>query len=423
MGFSMTTYHLPYGHTQQTFVLPASFQADLIDPACQPGASNPQEVIVSALRSPVAQFPLEHFRGSGQVVVAINDKTRPVPHDILLPPLLSRLEEIGIPKDHITLIIATGTHIPMTPKEYKMVVPEPILEQYRVVSHDCDAGDLIELGKTQRGTTVRVNRQFYEADLKILVGNIEPHHFAGFSGGQKTAAIGLTGRDTINHNHAMLVDPLARIGEYERNPLRQDIEEIGQMIGAHYALNAVLNAEKKIIAAYFGDPAEVMRVGIPTSRSVTQTQVAHPYDLVIASAGGHPKDINFYQAQKALTYAALLARDGGTVILCVACEEGSGSLSYERFMEGVPSFDAVMEKFARVGFQVGPHKAIQVALIGRRVKIIVVSQMPADLVRRFLLVPAPDLQTAVRLAQAALPEIAEVAILPHATNTIPLLAA
>jgi nickel-dependent lactate racemase len=283
---------------------------------------------------------------------------------------------------------------------------------------------LVSLGVTPRGTHIIASRALMEADLRVVVGNIEPHHFAGFSGGYKTAAIGLAGRQTITENHAMLIEPGSGIAVFDGNPLRQDIEEIGQAMGIHVALNAVLNGEKKIVQAVCGSPRAVMQAGISISQAVCQVQMHQPgkdpiekYDLVIASAGGAPKDINFYQAQKALTHATLFVRRGGVIILAAACEEGVGSRGYVEFMRGVRSNAQVFELFRELGFRVGPHKAFQVARISDHAKI-----PPAE-VENLLMTPAPQLDDALRLAIQDLSDGASrpvrAAILPRATNTIP----
>jgi nickel-dependent lactate racemase len=417
----MRSYTVPYGQGQQQIHLSGSEVVDVIDPVDLPSAGVGAQAVAQALDAPLGSERLDAYASAGSVAIAINDKTRPVPHHLLLPPLLERLEALGLgPK--VRFYVATGTHLPMPPESFASILPPETLGRYPVVSHDCDdAENLVQVGNTSRGVPVWVNRAFYASDLKIVVGNVEPHHFAGFSGGYKTAAIGLAGRQTINANHAMLADPLSIMGEFERNPLRQDIEEIGRHMGVQFALNARLNAKKEILDVYFGDPAQVLAAAIPETRRVTQTAVEHAYDIVISSPGGHPKDINFYQAQKAITPAAMMTRDGGTVILVAACPEGSGSMAYEEFMQGVTSFDQVFQKFHDQGFRVGPHKALQVALVGRRVRLVVVSELLEGQVRNFLLTPAQDLQSAYVLAASTLPESPRVAILPHATNVIPRL--
>jgi nickel-dependent lactate racemase len=265
-----------------------------------------------------------------------------------------------------------------------------------------------------------VHRQFLAADLRIVVGNIEPHQFQGFSGGVKSAAIGLAGRETINHNHALMTEPLARLGRYDDNPARQDMEEIGRAIGVHLALNTILNSQKKIVHVLAGEPRVVMEVGIPLSRSVCQVAIVAPFDLVIASPGGHPKDINLYQSQKALAHASLVTRDGGAVILAAACPEGAGSRGYEAWMAGVRSHDEVFAKFEREGFRVGPHKAFQIARDAARVRTTLVSKMAPELVRRLLLTPAKSIDEALGRALPGLPTNPRVGIMPRASSTIPL---
>lgn len=422
----MPSYNLLYGYGQIVLTLPDGCRADWIEPIYTPPAPDPTAVVREAIANPVGEKTLREFAGAKRVAIAINDKTRPVPHDILLPPLMDAMHVAGIAPEAVTFYIATGTHLPMPREEFSRVLPEEIVARYNVESHNCDdESNLISLGMTQRGTPVYANRRFTKSDLKIVVGNIEPHHFAGFSGGYKTASIGLGGRQTINANHTMLIEPGAQIAHFEGNPLREDLDEAGDLIGVHFALNAVLNSDLKIVHALFGAPRAVELAGIPLSRAVCQLPPSgmQPYDLVIASVGGMPKDINFYQAQKALTHAALFVREGGIIILAAACPEGSGSQSYEAFMQEVDSIQGVYEKTRRVGFRVGPHKALQVARIAEHASLIVVSEMEPVLVRRLLMTPAATMEDALDCARekigAAQMEDLRIAILPHATNTIP----
>ena len=375
-------------------------------------------VVRAALQAPL-NFDLAIFETLRTVAIAVNDKTRPVPHQYILPPLLEWLHSHGVKREQIQFWIATGSHVPMKPEEFGQVIPQEICEYYAIRSHNIDdTTNLLELGQTSRGTPVIVNRKYYEADLKIVVGDIEPHHFAGFSGGYKTAAIGLAGRATINHNHAMLSDPNAWIAVYEQNPLRQDIEEIGQFIGVHLALNTILTIDKQVVSAVAGAPLDVMSVGIPVSRAVCGTRCDRRYPIVIASAGGSPKDINFYQAQKALTHASLFAQPKGTLILVAECIEGTGSASYEEFMKDLSSVEMVFDKFSKMEFRVGPHKAFQVARLLNQFSIILVSSIPALKVNQLLMSAAASVQDAYSMAMASY-GTDDVAILPHATTTIP----
>lgn len=414
---------VPYGRTALTFDLPDNLAVDVVEPIDVAAAADPLGVVEGALDAPVGGKRLSDFRGARSAAVAINDKTRPVPHEHLLPPLLRRLEALGLPPDAITLLIATGAHPPMPPSEFARVVPPSLLARYPVVCHDADdTASLLFLGHTSRGTPVWVNRRFVEVDLRTVVGNVEPHQFQGFSGGVKSAAIGLAGRETVNRNHALMIDPRAQLGRYDDNPARQDVEEIGRLIGVHFALNAVLNGAKQIVHAVAGEPHAVMQAAIPLSRQVSEVPVAAPFDLTIASAGGHPKDLNLYQAQKALAHAALVTRDGGAVIVVAACPEGAGDPGYAAWMEGVRSYAEVFAKFRREGFRVGPHKAFQIARDANRVRTFLVSEMATEEVQRLLLTPAASVDAALAMALPHIHSNAHVGVMPRAANTIPRLA-
>ena len=425
----MPTYHLPYGHGSLACHLPAGLSVEVVEPPQAAAATDPQAVVEAALDAPVDGVELAAFRGARSAAggltaaIAINDKTRPVPHEHLLPPLLRRLEALGLPPEAITLLIATGAHPPMPPAEFGRVIPADVLARYPVLCHDADdAANLVHMGVTSRGTPVWVNGHYLAADLRLVVGNVEPHQFQGFSGGVKGAAIGLAGHETVNHNHALMVEPHARLGCYADNPARQDVEEIGAMIGVQFALNAVLNDQKQIIHAVAGEPRAVIEAAIPLSRDVSQVAVAAPFDLVIASAGGHPKDLNLYQAQKALAHAALVTRDGGTVIVVAACPEGSGSRGYETWVEGISSHEAVFARFEREPFRVGPHKAFLVSRDAARVRTYLVSQMAPALVQQLMLTPAASVGAALEQVLPYMTRNMRTGIMPRAPSVIPCVA-
>jgi nickel-dependent lactate racemase len=252
-----------------------------------------------------------------------------------------------------------------------------------------------------------------------VVGNIEPHQFQGFSGGVKSAAIGLAGRATINHNHAMMVHPDSRLGNYKTNPARQDVGETGEIIGIHFALNGILNQDKKIVRVLAGDPKSVLESGITIAREICQVAVDSLYDFVIASPGGHPKDINLYQSQKGLAHASMITRSGGTIILIAACPEGTGSRGYEEWIRGIKSHESVIERFSQTNFRVGPHKAFQIARDATRVNLFTLSEIPYNKAKKLLLNPIVDLQHMIDQTLSNLPLDAKIAIMPRASSTIP----
>jgi nickel-dependent lactate racemase len=259
-----------------------------------------------------------------------------------------------------------------------------------------------------------------DADIKILLGSIEPHHFMGYSGGVKTAVIGLASRETIRRNHAMLTSPLATTGSFAANPCRIDVEEMGDMAGIDLCLNVVLDTDKNIRAAFFGNPREVVKQGIDFSKIISQVSVGNYYDLVIVSCGGYPKDINLYQAQKAVSNAAMITADGGEVILMAECREGHGSDPYYDFMQGLNSYEEVIDKFNHDGFKIGPHKAFLIARQLKRIQISVVSNMSDQLTRKLLLTPLTRDQV-IKKIQAASMRGQKVAFLPFGVSTVPRL--
>ena len=370
--------------------MPDACTVEFVMPRAQPAAGDPSALVRDAVYNPLGE--VRPPRAGQSVAIAINDKTRPVPHEHLLPPLLQGMRHAGVDDEDVLFIIATGTHPEMNPSEFRAILSADVIETYRIICHDAyDESKLTPLGETSRGTPIFINSEYLAADYRIAIGNIEPHQFQGFSGGVKSAAIGLAGAKTINHNHAMMSDPQAVAGEYERNPARQDVEEIGRLIGIDFAVNAILNREKQIIKAFAGDPFAVMAAGIPEVRDLCQVPVAAPFDLTIVSPGGHPKDINIYQTQKAMANAAAVTKPGGWMIICAACPEGSGNQDYEAWMRDrrIRSHEDVFARFAEDGFQVGRHKAFQVSRDATRFHTLLVSDMDDERARSLLLCPAP----------------------------------
>lgn len=419
----MPAYCLPYGKTHLTVTLPGDLDVTVIAPRDADPAPDLPAAAAAALRDLLGAVDADALARVRTAALALSDKTRPVPQAVLRA-ALAWLEQAGLRPEAITLLIANGTHAPMTPGEFSQVLPPDLLARHPVISHDCDdRAALRYLGETPRGTPVWINRAFLAADLRVVVGNIEAHQFMGFSGGVKGAAIGLAGRETVSANHALMRDPAARAGRTDDNPARQDVEDIGRLAGVHLAVNAVLNRDKQVVRVLAGEPLAVMRAGIPLVRALVEVPVPTPFDLVIAAPGGHPKDLNLYQAQKALAHAAPVVRDGGVVIVVAACGEGAGSAAYEAWMVGMTSHQAVLERFAREEFRLGPHKAFQIARDAIRLReVLLVTEMPPEQVRHALLTPAASLDEAVARALSALGPGARVAIMPAANATVPVLA-
>jgi len=352
------------------------------------------------------------------ISIAINDNTRPNRYDLLLTGLLRYLERHHCQRDRIDIWIASGTHHPLEKKTYKGFIPLRIVENYRIHSHDCDdSSNLVYLGKTSRETPVWVNKDFFNSDLKITIGTIEPHHFMGFSGGAKTAAIGLAGRETIEQNHYLLLQPHTESTRYSDNPMRMDVEEIGDLLNIDFCFNAIMDHKKNVISLLWGKPREVMAEGIYLSKKICQVTIHEKYDLVITSAGGFPKDINFYQAHKAISNACMICKEGAEIILAAECREGAGNQRYLQFMQGKHSFSEVMDGFSRIPFEIGPHKAYLLARQGLRYSISLRSSMDDEMVRTLLLKPLPSLQQVLNDFDISTGK--RIALLPYGGLTVP----
>ena len=326
--------------------LPREWEPDLFRPNPIFPTEDPIREVIQSLDNPYGNRRLADFSGAASVAIAVCDETRPVPNHLILPLLLKRLHQMGISKSAIQILIACGLHSPTPESRFANILPVDIINQYSITVHHALHSDLKFLGRTVRGTPVFVNPLFFDAELHFVIGMIDPHQFVGYTGGVKGAAIGLAGAQTIEANHSILFHPKALIGEIQDNPVRQDIEEIGKMIGVHFAVDVVLDERNRIIKVFSGEPSEVEQAGSEFCRGVYEIKVSKEYDMVIVSPGGYPKDINLYQAQKALANATPLVRQGGEIILFAECPEGHGDEVFYQDDEKIPISSRGRGKFS-----------------------------------------------------------------------------
>jgi nickel-dependent lactate racemase len=296
-------------------------------------------------------------------------------------------------------------------------LPEDIIQQYSVSAHDARQPDLPYVGKTSRGTPVFVNPLFHKADVRLVIGLIDPHQFVGFTGGVKCAAVGLAGADTIEANHSMLFHPQASVGEIANNPVRQDIEEIGKLMGVHFVINVVLDESNRIIKAFSGDPRIVENVGSEFCRRVYEIKVSKEYDVVIASPGGHPKDIDLYQAQKGLYHATPLVRQGGDVILLAECPDGHGNDLFYETMKKHKTPQEVITAFQQEKFHVGAHKAFLWARSLSKARVHLYSTLNEELSRRMMATPVKTLEDFFLSLKVNYPRPPKIAVMPKANST------
>jgi lactate racemase len=413
-----TTVLLPYGERSLSVEVPSKNLLEVILPkADAKDAPNEAEVIRGALENPIGSPRLGDLAHKGQrIAIVTSDLTRPCPSERLLPFVLHELADAGIPDEDIFIILGLGLHRPMTEEEIDRLISPQVHRRIRVLNHDVD--DVVRLGITSRGTPVEFFRPLVEADVRICLGNLEFHWFAGFSGGAKAILPGCASRPTVTANHALMVRPGVGSGRIQGNPLREDIEEGVAMLGVDFILNVVVDGQHDILSAVAGDVTAAHRRGCEAIAARGKVKVSRKADIVIASAGGFPKDINMYQAHKGLENAAYFVRDGGILILAAECREGIGNKTFNEWMLAASSPQDILERIQKE-FVLGGHKAAGIANIERRAKVFLISDMSDDLVRRLFMTPVVGLAEALESALQGLGQDSQILVLPQAGSTIP----
>lgn len=383
---------------------------------CCPDCSE-DELIRTALAEPIGAPRLAELTQAGcRVAIITSDITRPCPTARLLPPVLVELGRAGVRDQDITVVLGLGSHRRHAPQEQRALVGEEAYRRMRCL--DSDVNDVELIGRTSRGTPVAVYRPVLAADLRVCLGVIEYHYFAGYSGGCKAIIPGTAGLDTIQHNHRMMTQPGATAGLLDGNPVREDIEEAAEMAGASFILNAILDEDHRIVDAVAGHPRLAHRAGCTRLDAFGQVTLDQPADVVVVSAGGFPRDINLYQAQKALENARHLVRPGGIIVLVAACHEGMGHPVFKEWMHDPGGPDAIIARICRE-FVLGGHKAAAMAMTMRQVTVYLVSAFPPEDARSMGFRPFADLDQAFCAAIAMMGPEAIIAVMPDGGSVLP----
>ena len=396
-------YNLPYGNTEVSVDMPSRCSVKVIRPANVPAPEDEIRLIKKALENPINSMRLSEIADHGKkAVIIVSDTTRPTPTAKLLPPLISELHEGGI--EDITVIFGLGIHRKQTEEEKKKILGE-LYGKIRSLEHDPD--NCIYLGTTERGTPVEINRSVLEADIVVCTGTIEFHYYAGYSGGAKSILPAVSSKRSINANHALMLDPRSCAGRID-GAVRQDIEEAAGMLGIDFILNVVLNERKEIVFAAAGDHIEAHRRGAEFLDRHSKIKV-EPADIIIVSPGGWPKDIDIFQAHKALEHAKNAMKEGGSIILVAECREGYGNRVYEEWLKY--GRDEVIERF-KSGFVMGGHKAALIAALSKKVNLYLVSSLPDEAVRKANFIPA-TLKGALEMALRKHGMGAKIIVMPY----------
>lgn len=313
---------IPYGDDVLPLRLDQRNLFAVLEPNPVEPCSDPVAEIRRALNRPIGMARLsEAARGASRVVIAADDLTRQTPVDVIIPLLLDELHAAGVSDDQVSVVVALGTHRPMTPEEIDARFGREMTSRIRVINNPWqDPSQLIDLGPTANGTPIWLNREAYEADFVMGVGSIVPHHIPGYSGGAKIVQPGISGPETTGHTHFLSTRTRRSYLGLLENPLRDEIELIGDMVGLKTIFNTVLDTEGRLVRAFFGDSRVAFRQGSALARQVYGAPLDGQADIVIA--GSHPCDIEFWQAHKSLYPADIAVKDGGTIIIVTPCPEG-----------------------------------------------------------------------------------------------------
>jgi lactate racemase len=419
--------HLAYGRNGLDVEFPDG-RTTVITPSHVVGLPDERAAFVEALKKPIAAKPLgETVRPEDRICIVFSDITRATPNERIIPWLLAELERCGARRENITLLNGLGTHRPNTKAELEKLLTPAVVANYRVVNHEpVNPLALAKLGVTRSGNEIQLNRHLVEADVRIITGFIEPHFFAGFSGGPKGVMPGVAGQQTVERNHgaAMIGHPGATWGVTFGNPLWEEILEVAQTVNRRlFLINVTLNDARQITRVFAGDLVEAHRAGCAFVKQTAMQPVDAPFEIVVTTNSGHPLDLNLYQAVKGMSAAARIVRQGGAIIIAAECgdEQGRGGPFYD-LLQQRDGPDSLLTLINSPGFRCAEQWQVQIqSLIQQKAAVSVYSSLPAEFVRGAHLQPCTDIAATVRDLLACGGSQARVAVLPLGPLTIPYL--
>ena len=415
---------LAYGKHGLEVSLPDEWNVTVIEPEFLPGIIDPIIAINEALENPLSAPPLNSLVDrNARVGIVFSDITRPSPSDLLLPVVLKQLDHI--PAGNITLFNALGTHRANTEAELRTMLGDALVDKYRIVQNNAfDPSTQVNLGMTSFGHEIWLNREFVECDLKILTGFIEPHLFAGFSGGGKAVMPGMAGQQTIlgNHDAGMIANPNATWGVLQNNPIWQEMREIALKCGEVFLLNVTLNKNKQITGVFAGGLDAAHTAGCAFVRNTVMIPVPEPFDIVITTNSGYPLDLNLYQSVKGMSAAAPVVRPGGSIIIAADCWDGIPEHGlYAQLLREAASPQALLERISKPGFLKQDQWQVQIqAQIQLKSEVFVRSDNLTDeQIRQALLTPCHSIEDTAASLLDKYGSHAKICVLPEGPQTIP----
>lgn len=426
-------FEVPYGKKNLAFDLPEGIEGLEANSIIVPPLPSPAKALVSVLENPLDSPALSSLvHPKDRICIVVPDTTRPFPTKELLTVILDYLTGCGLPNNQIEIAVAYGLHRPLTQEEKINVFGNDVVSRYRILDHNAtDRQSLVHLGKTTSGVPVVLHQSVVNADFVLALGVVEPHQYAGYSGGAKTVAIGMAGAETIQATHsiAFLDHPGTGLDRLQDNPFAEALWKITSHVPLNFSVNIVTDGEGRITALSAGNPKEVHRELVNHARQVMSVTIPQPVDIIIGGVG-YPKDINLYQASRAATYFAfiktpILKLDGVIIITAEAQEgvgQGLGEQNFHRYFLKYPRLETMMDQLRKENFAPGAQRAYMLGQALLKHKVIVVGATCPDQVRELGMIPACDMPEAldkgIKLIKA---KPAKVLIVPHALQTLPTL--
>ena len=424
-------YSVPYGKMSLEFDLLPGMRGEVVKSNPVEPLANVEQGIADALARPIGTPPLREMAGPGDsACIVFPDITRASPDHLLVPALLRELAASGVRDGDITLLCGIGMHRPSTDEEKIAKLGADVVARYRVIDNEPqNPAALADMGLTSSGVPVLVHRAAVEADLLIATGLVEPHQYAGYSGGRKTVAIGAGGEPTIERTHGpeFLDHPGTRLGRIDGNPFHEVVTEAARRAGLCFILNVVLDGEHRVLEVAAGEPEETHRQLVAFARSVYEVEIPHQYDVAIGGVGS-PKDANLYQASRAASYLFFaptpVVKPGGFLIIPARCQEGAGEgVGEQRFlaaMRDAPDVQAILCDARANGYPPGQQRAFVMAKVLEKARVVVVGSTCPDVVANCRMTPAATMDEALALVAGELGNELDVLIVPHALLTLPV---
>jgi nickel-dependent lactate racemase len=428
---ALKRYQVPFGNSILEFSLSPEMTGTVALSRPAEPLPDPERAIGQALANPTCAPPLrEQAHAGNRACIVFTDVTRACPDHLLVPALLRELEAAGVHDSDITLLCALGMHRASTQAEKIAKLGAEVVARYRVIdSEPQNPAALVDLGVTPGGVPVSVHRAAVETDLLIATGIVEPHQYAGYSGGAKTVAVGAAGEQLIAHTHgpAFVDHPGTRLGQIEGNPFHKAVKEAARRARLGFILNVVLDDDRRILKVAAGEPEAAYQELVSFARSIYEVSIPHQYDVAIGGAG-FPKDANLYQASRVPTYLFFaptpVVRPGGYFIIPAPCQEGAGDgVGEQRFLAALrdaPDVQTVLDNARRNGYPPGQQRAFVVAKVLEKNRIVIVGSERPDVVAACKMIPAASMDEALSLAQGEMGPHLDVLVVPHALLTLPI---